>query len=170
MLQVAPRGMAAKSALDEETMMTMTKRFALALALISILFTSGSLLKVRAGSGFDNNSLNGTYGFAFSGLTPSVSHPNKITMYDPFGVAGSWNFHGDGTLDGSDTLTIDGSVISRTYSGTYSINSDGSGSAQFTTSNGVIHTRNLEIVNQGNIVEFVQTEVDILSAGSLVKQ
>ena len=35
--------------------MTMMKRFALALTLISILFTSGSLLKVRAGSGFDNS-------------------------------------------------------------------------------------------------------------------
>jgi hypothetical protein len=150
-------------------MMT-TKRFALALALTFILLAGGSLLKVRAGSGFDNSSLSGTYGFAFSGLTPSVSHPNRITVYDPFGVAGSWNFHGDGTFDGSDTLTIDGSVIPRIYSGTYSINSDGSGSAQFTTPNGVIHTRNLEIVNQGNTVEFIQIEEGNLGVGSLIKQ
>jgi len=67
-------------------------------------------------------------------------------------------------------LTIDGSVIPRIYSGTYSINSDGSGSAQFTTPNGVIHTRNLEIVNQGNTVEFIQTEEGKLGVGSLTKQ
>src|SRR5690348_7864052 len=154
--------MAAKSALDQETVMTMTKRFALALTLIFILFTSGSLLKVRAGSGFDNSSLNGTYGFAFSGLIAKGNHP--------FCIGGSWNFHGDGTFDGSDTVNLDGSVTPRTYSGTYSINPDGSGSAQYTTSNGTNHTRNLEIVNQGNTVEFVQTEVDIVSAGSLIKQ
>ena len=159
MLQVTLQAMAAKSALDKEMMM-MTKRFVLALALISIVFASGSLLKVRAGSGFDNSSLNGTYGFAFSGLIAKGNHP--------FCIGGSWNFHGDGTFDGSDTVNLDGSVTPRTYSGTYSINSDGSGSAQYTTSNGTKHTRNLEIVNQGNTVEFVQTEIDILSAGSLI--
>lgn len=64
-----------------------TKRFALALALISILFTGGA-------------------------------------------------------------LCLDGSIIPRTYSGTYSMNLDGSGTAQYTTSNGTNHTRNLEIVNK----------------------
>jgi len=142
--------------------MTIMKRFSLALILISLLFMSGSLVKVRAGSGFDNSSLNGTYGFAFSGLIAKGNHP--------FCIGGSWNFHGDGTFDGSDTVNVDGSVTPRTYSGTYSINPDSSGSAQYTTSNGTNHTRNLEIVNQGNTVEFVQTEVDIVSAGSLIKQ
>src|SRR5437588_646598 len=98
----------AKSALDQETAMTMTKRFALALTLISILFTSGSLLKVRAGSGFDNSSLNGTYGFAFSGLIAKGNHP--------FCIGGSWNFHGDGTFDGFDTVQLDGLVSLRNIS------------------------------------------------------
>jgi hypothetical protein len=148
-----------------------TKRFALAFALTGILLASGSILKVRAGSGFNNSSLSGTYGFAISGLTPIVPNPNKITSYDPTGAAGSWNFHGDGTFDGSDTLTRDGLVIPRTYSGTYSINPDGSGSCQFLTPNtGVTHTRILEIVNQGNTVEFINTEEGNIVVGSLIKQ
>lgn len=147
-----------------------TKRLAFALAFTSILLASGSLLKVRAGSGFDNNSLRGTYGFAFSGLIANVKHPHEIGKYDPFCIGGFWNFHGDGTFDGSDTAVLDGSVNPRTYVGTYSINPDGSGSAQYTTPNGDTHTRNLEIVNKGNTVEFVQTELDILSAGTLIKQ
>jgi hypothetical protein len=159
---VTLRVMAARSVLDKEVMMMTTKRFVLALALTSILLASGSLHRVRAGSGFDNSSLNGTYGFAFSGQVAKGNHP--------FCIGGSWNFHGDGTFDGSDTVNLDLSVTPRSYSGTYSINPDGSGSAQYTTSNGTNHTRNLEIVNQGNTVEFVQTEVDILSAGSLIKQ
>jgi hypothetical protein len=148
-----------------------TKRFTLAFALTGILLASGSILKVRAGSGFDNSSLSGTYGFANTGLLPNVSHPTKITNYDPVASAGSWNFHGDGTFDASDTVAYDGQVIPRTYSGTYSINSDGSGSAQFLTPNtGVTHTRNLEIVNQGNTVEYIQTDDGIVGSGSLIKQ
>jgi hypothetical protein len=75
--------LAARSAFDKEMMMT-TRRLALALALTSILFASGSLLKVRAGSGFDNSSLNGTYGFSFSGQFAKGNHP--------FCIGGLWNF------------------------------------------------------------------------------
>ena len=156
--------------------MSFRKQFPISFTL-AVLMIGGMAITHRAQaqseacmqSGFAECSLNGAYGFVYTGLVAIKSTPGRIDDYNPLAAAGMWTFHGDGTFDATDTLTLNGNVVSRRYSGTYSINSDGTGSAQF-TSLGLTHSRNLVIVARGNRVEFVQTEPGYLVVGSMIKQ
>jgi hypothetical protein len=116
---------------------------------------------------FSNCSLKGIYGFGFVGLVSQDPNPDNITKYNSFATGGMWHFHGDGTFDAADTQFADGSANDRVYSGTYSIDADGTGKANF-TAGGLTHERHLVIVNQGKTIEFIQT--DAIVVGTMIKQ
>ena len=78
-----------------------------------------------------------------------------------------WHFHGNGTFDASATFGAGTAAYPQEYSGTCSINSDGTGTADFTSATGT-HHRNLVIVNGGKTIEFIQT--DGLVVGTMIKQ
>ncbi|MEO8726222.1 MAG: hypothetical protein ABI383_08865 [Acidobacteriaceae bacterium] len=123
-------------------------------------------------SKFVDCSLKGIYGFGYVGLVSHAPMIDKITQYDVFASGGMWHFHGDGTFDASDTFAVDGTSSDRQYSGTYSINPDGTGNAQF-TAGGLTHHRNLVIVNDRKTIEFIQTSDqgnDGLVVGTMTKQ
>jgi hypothetical protein len=65
------------------------------------------------------------YGFHVLALTLDPS--NTLGASNPFAVSGYYEFHGDGTLNGADTVSRNGDIIPRTYTGTYQVNSDGTG-------------------------------------------
>jgi hypothetical protein len=159
-----------------ETTMSFKTQFAAPLAMAALLVGGMALTRNAsaqsdscAQSGFAECSLNGAYGFEYTGLVAFKSTPGRIDDYNPLAAAGIWTFHGDGTFDATDTITLNGNVVSRQYSGTYSINPDGTGSAQFTAA-GLTHARNLVIVSQGGKVEFIQTEPGYLVVGTMIKQ
>jgi hypothetical protein len=152
------------------------------LGLMTLLLAGGTAIKVNAQSAtsaetsseercpesrFANCGLKGIYGFGYIGIAPQVSNPDSFTQYNPFATGGMWNFHGDGTFDAADTQVASGEAKDRVYSGTYSINPDGTGTADF-TAGGLSHTRHLVIVNGGQTIEFIQT--DGLVVGTMTKQ
>jgi hypothetical protein len=116
---------------------------------------------------FSNCSLKGIYGFGFVGLVSGDPNADNLTKYNAFSTGGIWHFHGDGTFEASDTQFADGSADDRQYSGTYSINPNGTGTAHF-TAGGLTHDRNLVIVNQGKTIEFTQR--DAIVVGTMTKQ
>jgi hypothetical protein len=116
---------------------------------------------------FSNCSLKGIYGFGYVALVSGDANADNITKYNAFSAGGYWHFHGDGTFDGSETLFADGSADDLQFSGTYSINPNGTGTAHF-TSGGLTHDRNLVIVNQGKTIEFIQR--DAIVVGTMTKQ
>ncbi len=159
------------------------RNLVLASGLMALLLAGGATTQVNAQSAvspetsseanrpewrFSNRSLKGIYGFGFIGLAPQVSSPDSVSQYNPFTTGGMWNFHGDGTFDGSGTQVGGGSSNPIEFTGTYSINPNGTGTADFTTSTGLTHHRNLVIVNGGKTIEFIQT--DGLVVGTMIKQ
>ena len=116
---------------------------------------------------FSDASLKGIYGFGYIALVSHDASPDNITQYNTFATGGMWHFHGNGTFDAADTQFANGSAVDRQYSGTYSINPDGTGTADF-TAGGLSHTRHLVVVNEGKTIEFIQT--DALVVGTMIKQ
>ncbi len=158
------------------------RNLVLASGLMALLLAAGATTRVNAQSvvtpetssetnrpecRFSDRSLKGIYGFGYVGLAPQVSSPNSVSQYNPFTTGGMWNFHGDGTFDASATLVGGGDASPQEYSGTYSINPNGTGTADYTSSTGT-HHRNLVIVNGGKTIEFIQT--DGLVVGTMIKQ
>jgi hypothetical protein len=154
----------------------------LALGVMALLLVCGTATKVRAQSAisdqtasertcpawsYANCSLKGIYGFGYVALVSHDPNADNIAQYNTFATGGMWKFHGDGTFDASDTQFANGAATPRQYSGTYSINPDGTGTADF-TAGGLSHTRNLVIVNEGKTIEFIQT--DAILVGTMIKQ
>lgn len=92
---------------------------------------TGELLPALMAAGCSNSSLVGDYrfrssGYGFPSAKPPV-HPTGATL--PFASAGVMTLDGNGNISsGADTASISGSFFPRTFSGTYNVNSDCTGS------------------------------------------
>jgi hypothetical protein len=80
---------------------------------------------------FGNATLNDRYGFHTFAVTLNPSD-TRLGESVPFAISGYYHFHGDGTLDGKDTVSRGefggpSEIEHRQYNGTYHVNSDGTG-------------------------------------------
>src|SRR5260370_10818185 len=106
---------------------------------------------VRADAGCDATTLNAAYGYSFSGFI--FDNAGNLNF---FSVAGRAVPDGQGGLSGKDTFSFDGSILrGRTYTGTYTVNSDCTGSLTLSDpTNGTIDA-DFVIVNNGNELQLV---------------
>jgi hypothetical protein len=94
---------------------------------VTILFLSPALAPAKDGKGCSLKSLKGSYGYAFAGLQfPSA--PSAVGA-SPAAAAGLMVFDGRGGLTAQDTFNH-GAVIRRVGAGTYTVDSDCTGSAE----------------------------------------
>jgi hypothetical protein len=128
-------------------------------ALVVIAVTAG-LLGYAAASralsfGFSNRSIRGTYAGQFSGVV--------IESGTPLNVVGSGIFiaDGNGNISGHESYVFNGSPCAVKVSGTYQVNSDGSGSTSITLTGPAscedTFTENLAIADGGHTVLFSNT-------------
>jgi hypothetical protein len=79
---------------------------------------------------FTDVTLHDRYGFHTFAVTLNPSDI-RLGASVPFAVSGYYHFHGDGTLDGKDTVSsgLGGTpaIVHRQYNGTYHVDSDGTG-------------------------------------------
>lgn len=116
--------------------------------------------------------LRGGYGAGTTGLINSSSNPNDITIgtFVPFAEAVHFVFDGQGNVSGSSTADYGGSIFPVTFTGTYTVKPDCTGSLTADAgSSGIIH-RDLVIVDGGKEVEFVSTDTGLVIAGYMKKQ
>ena len=106
--------------------------------------------------------LKGTYIYSYTGYNVDSSG----TLI-PFAVAGRATFFANGTLRGvSTTTTKDQPVQSRvTYTGTYSLNADGSVSEIDTDANGAVTHYDDFPSSDGNTIAFIATDPGVISSG-----
>jgi hypothetical protein len=151
------------------------KQFGVVLfAIASVLAVGGSnTSKLHAKSrGCTNAALKGGYGAGTTGLINSSSNPSDVTIptFVPFAEAASFSFDGAGNLSGTSTADYGGSSFPVVFTGTYSVNSNCTGSMTVDAGvNGIIH-RDLVLVDGGKEVEFVDTDPGFVIAGSMKKQ
>jgi hypothetical protein len=71
-----------------------------------MVLAAGLTFRARADGGFNNHSLNDKYGFHVLALTLDPS--DTLGASNPFAVSGYYEFHGDGTLNGADSVSRKG--------------------------------------------------------------
>lgn len=103
---------------------------------------------VHAQGGCSLATLMGNYGFTSSGFT-TPNHSVKGTEV-PFAVVGGGNFDGAGNFSINYTLAIRGGISQGlTTSGTYTVNSDCTGTATFTAGAAAGTTEDMVVVGGG---------------------
>jgi hypothetical protein len=116
--------------------------------------------------------LQGGYGAGTTGLINSSGDPNDIRIgtFVPFAEAVYFLFDGHGNLSGSSTADFGGSAFPVTFTGTYTVNGNCTGSLTVDAgASGIVH-RDLVIVDAGKEVEFVSTDPGVVIAGYMKKQ
>ena len=115
-----------------------------------------------------SSNLSGSYVYSVNGAGVATD------VFIPVAYSGFASANGSGSLSGSDYIanvdlngaaTGNGVVLPRTYTASYSINSDCSGSEVVKDSLGESENVDLYVADQGAIVEFIQTDPDLVVSG-----
>jgi len=122
--------------------------------------------RVRAQGGCSLGSIQGTYGYA----TNAFAAPPLSTVLFPFSDAGKVVADGNGNYTQADTFSLNGVIVRRTIAGTYTVNSDCTGSSVGKDSLGNVVTTDFVIYGGGTRVGFINTQPGLAAAGELVQQ
>ncbi len=133
----------------------------LVLASLAICFALALVLTkpahvVKAQSGCTVATLSGSYGY----LLQAFFLPHERTPVASALVAaeiGVQTYDGTGNTSGSETVNGAGTIFHRTYTGTYSVNPDCTGSVTLNLDNGVTVTGSFTIVDGGKEIEVLNT-------------
>jgi hypothetical protein len=85
----------------------------------------------------------------------------------PLGLSGQINFHGDGTLDGTETTSINGVITSGKISGGYKIGDRCFGAASISVGNHNFIHLDLFVANGGKRIDFIQADFHTMVSGSM---
>ena len=124
-----------------------------------LIVTTVLALGLAAWGQCSDANVTGKYGFAVSGLDKNGN---------PIGLLGYFKADGKGTFKGTETGSDDGTVFTNlTLTGTYSINSDctGSGTAKLKGQKGTNHF-NLVVVSSGKSLQILSTDAPDVQAGA----
>ena len=121
---------------------------------------------VHAQNACDASSFEGGYGYALSGY----SYDAQGNLYVLAG-AGRMVADGKGGVTGADTFSLDGTISRRTYTGTYSMNADCTGSMvlQVPGTTGAAHG-DIVAVNNAREINFIQTDPNVIFSGVFKRQ
>ena len=112
-----------------------------------------------------------SYGYATNGLVGTASgnsYPH-LGGFVPFAHAGQLSFAADGTVSGVDNASFGGVLMpSQQVSGTYSVNSDCTGTTTMTIA-GVDNSWHFVILQSANQIIFIATPTGYVWAGALTK-
>jgi hypothetical protein len=128
-----------------------------AMICLGATFPGGTLTKVHAEEeareACSAATLNGTYALTFSGFTTRDPIPAAINNFTPVAGGGLVTFDGDGNLSASETVSVGGLISPVNVPGTYTVNSDCTGTF-ITTPNAQL---NLVILRNGKEIQAVNT-------------
>ena len=140
----------------------------LAIAVVALATHLSQPRAIHAQTGCDLTSLSGAYGYGLTGY----AYDNQGNLYI-IASAGRLVADGNGGVSGADTYSFDGTIGKRSYTGTYTMNTDCTGSValQISVGNttGAAHG-DIVSVNNGNEINFVQTDTNYILSGVFKKQ
>jgi len=110
-------------------------------------------------------SLDGTYGFVVNGTNVGGALvPGRVS------ATGIATADGAGNLTGTDTVSVNGTIIRRAISGTYSVNANCTGQATFTHNFAQPTLRDFALVQNKQESTFIQTDTGAVTTGTAKKQ
>ncbi|WPB81842.1 hypothetical protein KYC5002_22345 [Archangium violaceum] len=108
--------------------------------------------------------LKGTYVYANNGYI--VTGSDRI----PFAQAGGDAFRGDGTFTGSAAVSTNGEITRITYTGTYTLKPDCSGTATLTDNLGVTAHFDMFVTKNGESITFLQTDAGYVTSAFEIRR
>jgi hypothetical protein len=102
--------------------------------------------------------INGSYAIQATGVESAAG---------PLALSGQINFHGDGTLDGTETTSVNGVITSGKVAGGYKIGNRCFGAASISVGNRNFIHLNLFVVNGGKGIDFIQADSHTMVSGSM---
>jgi hypothetical protein len=105
-------------------------------------------------------SLHGSYGYSFDGTVIGIG---------PAAGSGVITFDGEGNLSGADTLSLNGTIIPRTLTGTYAVQANCTGSVTLEVSTGDIFHLAFVIVDSRRELRFIQTDAGTVITGAAIR-
>jgi hypothetical protein len=105
-------------------------------------------------------SLRGSYGYSFDGTVMGIG---------PTAGSGVITFDGEGNLSGADTLSLNGTIIPRTLTGTYTVQANCTGSVTLEVSTGDIFHLAFVIVDSRRELRFIQTDAGTVITGAAIR-
>lgn len=108
--------------------------------------------------------LKGTYVYANDGYI--VTGSERV----PFAQAGRDFIHGNGTLTGSATVSTNGEITRITYTGTYTLEPDCSGTVTLTDNLGGTAHFDIFVTNNGESTTFIQTDAGYVTSGFEIRR
>jgi hypothetical protein len=139
-------------------MITSTSKKLLITGFAAFALAVGGVSNARADSPkCDNDTLSGPYGFTLTGWR--IPTPDTNVRSARAGV-GRMVFDGRGNLSGTETKSHDGLITQLTFSGTYQVLTDCTGTAHVITSDPDENARNFNfaIIERGEQVMAIQTD------------
>jgi hypothetical protein len=137
---------------------------------LGVTFPGGTLPKVHAHEeapeACSAATLNGTYVLTFSGFFTRGPVPAAINNFTPVAGGGLVTFDGNGNVSASETVSIGGLITPVNVPGTYTVNSDCTGTF-ITTPNAQL---NLVILRHGREIQAVNTVPGNVILDNFVKQ
>ncbi len=131
----------------------------------ALIFELQPLRKVHAQSGCSVSNLNGGFGYYLNGFTyDSQGYQVDLT------ASGRFVTDGAGNLTGGDTLSNDGSIVRRTYTGTYTVNADCTGNATVTFPSNGHSNFDIVVVNNGKEANMMETDTGVIFSGVAKQQ
>jgi len=138
------------------------------LATVGVLFFSIPK-PVKAQAVCDATAVTGPYAYTLAG---EVYDSQGYVYY--LAANGILNGDGAGNFSGGDTLSLDGSISKRKYTGTYTINADCTGSAHMNISDGTSlgtgANYDLVLTDTGKQLNMIQTDSSFIFSGTAKKQ
>jgi hypothetical protein len=132
-------------------------------ALVTFASTSTSH-RAYAQEGCSNHTLRGAYGFATDGQAFGANGAE----FAEFAAAGRIVFDGKGNLAGHETESLNGAITEPTFSGTYKVLPDCTGTAQI--HNGQTASLRFMLVEGGQEVNVIDTDPGVVAAGQITRQ
>jgi len=137
---------------------------------LGVTFPGGTLPRVHAHEEAQEvcsaATLNGTYALTFSGFFTRGPVPAAIDNFTPVAGGGLVTFDGNGNVSASETVSIGGLITPVNVPGTYTVNSDCTGTF-ITTPNAQL---NLVILRKGREIQAVNTVPGNVILDNFVKQ
>jgi hypothetical protein len=125
------------------------------------IFRLGRPIRVKAQNGCSAGSIQGSFGYQYNGFVfPFAGAPSMVPIAD----AGRVVADGNGNYTGSDTFSVAGVTLRSTQSGTYTVNSDCTGSSAAQDNFGNIITTDFVIVNGGAQIAAVYTQLGLTAS------
>jgi hypothetical protein len=136
--------------------------------LLLVVLSATLVPAVYAQGGCTDATLTGNYAFNLSGFASPVT-PKRGAQ--PWAVTGVLNLDGAGNISASYAGSINGGVFTaQTTSGTYTVNSDCTGSVAFTSGDDAGGTYNIVIIGGGTEVFILSTQAHTTATGDAKKQ